>query len=218
MPPEPPGEASAIEREWQFEGSLAAAEAWLTNPLAGYAAEPPIGEELHDVYFDGEAWRLARAGFTCRVRVTAAGTVLTLKGFGTVEQGARVRSELHQPLEGPAPPSAWPPGPVVLVLTELGGSETLVPLFGLRTQRRTWRLLSAGAPAAAVSLDRCEVYDADGRLAGGFERVEVEALGDAAAAAGAAAALAAAAGLRLAAASKFVTACRMLGLPVPAGE
>jgi len=215
---EEPREGSSVEREWQFEGSLTAAEAWLASLPAGYSAQPPVGEEIHDVYFEGEDWRLARAGFTCRIRVTAAGTVLTLKGFGTFEEGARVRSELHQVLVGPVPPSAWPPGPVVLVLTELGGAETLAPLFGLRTQRRTWRLLAAGAPAAAVSLDRCEVYDVDGRLAGAFERVEAEAVGDAPTAARVAAALAAGAGLRPAASSKFVTACRMLGLPVPVVE
>lgn len=211
------GGGPVVEREWQFLADLEAAERWLANPPPDVLVGAPRDEQILDVYFEGTGWRLGRAGFTCRLRVTADGMLLTLKGFGVREGGARVRTELDQQLPAIVPPEAWPPGPVTLALSELAGAEPLSPLFTLRTRRRTWPLGGhAGSPAALLSLDRCEVGDTGGAPRGWLERLELEALaGYDAEAARLVVTLTESLGLRPAPTSKFLAACGFLGLVPP---
>lgn len=217
MDPIPSGGRAVVEREWQFVADLESAERWLANPPPGVVVGAPRDEEILDVYFEGSGWTLARAGFTCRLRVTAHAVLLTLKGFGVREGGARVRTELSQPLPAVVPPEAWPPGAVTLALGELARAETLSPLFTLRTHRRTWPVAGhAGPPAALLSLDRCEVGDAGGAPRGWLERLELEALaGYEEEAARLVVTLTESLGLRPAPTSKFLAACGFLGLVPP---
>lgn len=211
-----PEGGAQLEHEWQLEGDLWSAERWLAFPPPGFTTIPSHEEELRDRYYEAPPWSLARAGFTCRVRVSRSGSVLTLKGFGETIGGARVRPELHQPLpDGDAVP--WPEGPVVRALADLGLLHGLTPLFELHTLRRSWQVMLDGEPAAEVCVDRCQLRDNDGTAIGAFARVEVEALGRLDAAARVADALIGV-GLTPAGASKFVTACRLLGMGLPVSE
>src|SRR5512139_3590758 len=79
--------------------------------LAGYVLAPTGSIRIHDQYFDSADGRLLTGGYACRLRSTADGLQVTLKGIGGAEGAIHRRAEHQTGLAAWSPnPADWPEG------------------------------------------------------------------------------------------------------------
>lgn len=109
----------------------------------------PERDDLAAVYFDTADRRLARDGFGLRVRRSRKGRVQTLKAAATVEGG---RAEWEWPVDGDAPDT----GLLLETPAALAEDETLLPVFAVRVERLTRRVLHQDSDIE-LALDRGDI-------------------------------------------------------------
>lgn len=121
-------------------------------------------------YFDTADNALFAAGFSLRVRKTAAGRVQTLKSGEGTAAGLFVRGEWERPCDNdhPEPDPTWPIPPGIGEAT-----RPLVPVFALATARRRWRV-TLDASHVEVAIDACTLTAGPRRAA--FTECEIEVL------------------------------------------
>lgn len=176
---------AGIEVEWQFDAvdirpvvrwlRARAADQAVGGPSTVSTAEtPPVTQR--DTYLDTPDWRIHRAGYSLRVRRRGATSEATLKALSRPSNdGPRRRREVTEQLSTPDLHGLVGAEGIVgeLIRPVIGRSE-LVPLFDVRTRRRSFDLSVGGVPAGAVVLDETSVPLGDGIAPARLERVEVE--------------------------------------------
>ena len=161
-----------LERELKLsvEGDFAPTFPPGRSDVAGVDELPAL--DLHATYYDTQDLRLARSGVTLRCRSGEQGAPSWTLKLPVGDGIADGRSELH--FEGgtrQVPRSAQD------LVRALVRSEALLPVARLHTQRRRWMLRDAdGGELAELVDDRVSVMD-QGRVAGHFREVEIEARG-----------------------------------------
>ena len=183
------------EIEWQFDAAdLEPVEAWLKqhSSNSGLVVEPESDERVADTYYDSEDWRFYRAGYALRVRNVGGVAEATMKSISPADGNVRRRREISEPLTDDKPSTLnGAKGPVGGRARSLLGGRKLVPIFEVRTRRRTFGvLLEAHEPSengepdgtaeervriGAVMLDETEVPLDGSREAARLGRVEIEA-------------------------------------------
>jgi CHAD domain-containing protein len=164
-----------IEVELKYEvAARGGADRYLVAPDLG--PFKPAGQvrsvRLEDRYVDTADWALTRAGFAARLRVSSAGTLISIKAQAT----SGVRMQRREEIEGPADAAVtardWPESQARTVIIELCGDAPLIELLTIRQLRRV-RRLDAGDTRAELSLDEVEVV-VDGTVLDTFDELEVE--------------------------------------------
>ncbi len=164
-----------IEVELKYEVTApGGADRYLVAPELGPFM--PAGQvrsvRLEDRYVDSADWALARAGFAARLRLTARGTLISLKAQATSGVRMQRREEIEGPADADREPVDWPASRARTVILELCGDAPLVELLTIRQLRRV-RRLEAGDSRAELSLDEVEVFSNESLL-DRFEELEVE--------------------------------------------
>ena len=166
-----------VEVELKYRlASVPAGERYLVaDELAGLRpTSRPRTTQLEDRYLDTSDGALARAGFAARLRVSTAGTIVSVKSMAR----RRDRNALHrrEELEGPADrtssPRDWPPSDARSLMLELCGEAPLVEVVTIRQLRRH-RELRDGPTVVELSLDEVDVV-ARSQLVDRFSELEVE--------------------------------------------
>src|SRR5580765_2369012 len=172
------------EIEWQFDAlDLRLVQRWLaalegrTDLAVG--VEAPANRSLVDTYLDTDDWRFRRAGFALRLRRVGRrrGAEATLKALVPSESDAepRNRLELSELVDRGDPHLLRDStGPVGERVRAVAGKKQLLPLFEVRTRRRTFALTLNGLPPAELALDETAIASADESGAARLRRVEVE--------------------------------------------
>ena len=145
-----------------------------SDDLGGFKAIAPVELVLNeDRYLDTPDAALAAAGYAGRLRRTAGGTVITLKGLRRVGTGAAHRRE---ELEGPADPASapptWPESAARDAIVRIAGDRVLVELVVLR-QARQKRRYGRNGTIVELSVDEVEVLSGD-RVIERFAELEAE--------------------------------------------
>ncbi len=132
-----------------------------------------------DVYLDDRRGRLRAAGWSCRVRLREPGgdVCLQMKRLGGQHAAVHVREEIEQPLflapEMPLAVVELDEGPVREVLADIGCGR-LRPQFGLDTDRRRYRAITADHMELEVCADRSAVLSAQRSVLSRFDELELE--------------------------------------------
>lgn len=168
------------EVEWQFDvPDLDLIERWLeaSVPHGGLVPEPSGRREVIDSYVDSADLQLHAAGLVARLRTSdgqAEVTVKSLAAEGEPGTGLRRRLELSQPLSYALLYKLIESrGDVVDRIRQHVSPRELRVLFTVRTDRRTWDLVTAGDRVGEISLDDTVVES--GNHSSAIRRVEVEA-------------------------------------------
>ena len=166
-----------VEVELKYRlAAVAAGERYLTaDELDGFRPVSRVRTtQLEDRYLDTADGALARAGFAARLRVSTAGTVVSVKSIA--RQPARSALHRREELEGPADrtssPRDWPGSPARSLMLELCGEAPLIEVVTIRQLRRQ-RELREGATVVELSLDEVDVV-ARSRLVDRFAELEIE--------------------------------------------
>jgi triphosphatase len=194
------------EIEWQLDApDLERVEGWLEEhpSTSGLSVVPGVTRELTDTYYDTEDWRFYRAGYALRIRRDGEGAEATMKALAPAEGALRQRREISEPLEGNVKTPEGSTGAVGERVRRLAGARDLLPLFEIRTRRRTFVLLSGmvdgssgeivedalgdirpreserGAAVGELALDEAKI-SGDGEAPVHLSRIEVEVAPDAA--------------------------------------
>ncbi|HYU93501.1 MAG TPA: CYTH domain-containing protein, partial [Actinomycetota bacterium] len=161
------------EVEWQFDAiDTRPVERWLS--AAGDVVSKGGMKRFVDTYADTDDWRLYRAGYSLRLRVSQGGTEATMKSLSAGANGIRDRTEIAEPL--PAGSLETLPageGPVGRRVRAVAGSHAIRPKFQVRTRRQTFLVSTNGTAAAEVALDATTI-PVEGREPARLLRVEVE--------------------------------------------
>jgi len=173
--------ASEREIEWQLEAQdLRLVLRWIevaADGANGVTITPGRTVNNVDTYLDTADRRLDRAGFSVRMRRTRRGAAeATLKSLdGARPDALRIRLELAEPLDVDDPAGvALAPGAVGERVRSLVGPRKLVPLFDLRTRRRSFPLAAEGVPSGELLLDETTIREHGGAILSRLQRVEVE--------------------------------------------
>ena len=121
--------------------------------LADFTLAAGQTKQVHDTYLDTADRAILAAGYACRQRVQAKGTLITLKGLGGTEGAIHRREELEILLPEALPPAEWPESPTRERVLQLVGRGQLVPLFELRQTRTVRPLRHNRQLVAEMSLD-----------------------------------------------------------------
>jgi CHAD domain-containing protein len=184
------------EVEWQFDAvDVRPVERWLqarseegqAGPAAGSpSGSPPASDPglqvleagtvtQVDTYADTPDWRVHRSGYSLRLRKKHGVSEATLKSFGAASEGLRRRREVTQSVSnGDLAELQRSEGPVGDRIRALAGPTSLIPLFEVRTRRRSFDLSLAGAVAGEVVLDETTIPLGEGNPPARLKRVEVE--------------------------------------------
>jgi len=123
-----------------------------------------------DTYVDTPSLRLLQAGYACRLRHVGHRAFATLKGMGSACGALHDREEVEQEIDNPSIGAllrmAEPPGRLV---RWLAGSEAVVPLFIVVTQRQLAMVSNGPHECFEMALDRARFFGPAG------ERVLLEA-------------------------------------------
>ncbi len=176
------------EIEWEFDVSdLEAVRAWLEGnvPRFGLALAAPERAAHTDTYLDTPDWRFHRAGQALRVRRYGGTAEATFKTFGMVQDGARHRHEITEPIKAPArlPFAALParlaalPGPVGQRLRAVTAGALVQRLFESRVDRETMLARRDDRDAAEIAFDTVRVLGDPKGAPLILLRLEVEARG-----------------------------------------
>ncbi|MBM4036238.1 MAG: CYTH domain-containing protein [Planctomycetes bacterium] len=176
----------------------------------------PRGMRLQqDTYVDTASFRLARAGYACRLRHVGHRAFATLKGLGGASGGLHEREEFEQEIDNPSIGCLLrmeePPGRLV---RWLAGGEPVVPLFIVVTLRRLAAVSNGPRECIEMALDRARFFGPAGELV--LLEAELESLdGDRDLLAAAAGELRRTHGLTASGMSKFERGLRWAGLGPP---
>lgn len=144
--------------------------------LAGFAGDGEARiDEIVDLYIDTSPTdgMLRAAGLRARLRVSAEGVVLAVKGRSSLATDLiTTRMELEAPATASLDHRAWPPSAPSTLIAETIGDTALVEIAALR-QRRHVRMLRRDEVLVELSVDELTALDADGSTLG--KRVELEA-------------------------------------------
>ena len=180
-------DADAHEIEWQFDAlDLRPVLRWLDNPEAWTAAHGvdvvANGNAVTQVdrYFETHDWRFHRAGYSLRVRRVGRrrDAEATLKGLDAASAdvpGLRSRREVSERLDAADLPAlVGATGQVGGRVRAVAGAKPLLPLFEVRTRRRTFFLKAEGLPPGELALDETAIHQPGGGPPARLRRVEVE--------------------------------------------
>lgn len=116
---------------------------------------------------------LRAAGLRARLRISADGVVLAVKGRAAVSAGGvATRMELEAPASEDLDPGAWPPSAAQQLVVDTIGGAPLVEIAAVRQQRQV-RLVRRGDALIELSLDRLAALGGDGAAL--VVRIELEA-------------------------------------------
>jgi CHAD domain-containing protein len=147
----------------------------LLDDLDGFSAIGPSIQVLNeDRYLDTPDAALAGAGYAGRLRQSADGTVITLKGLRRPDEGGAThrREELEGSADPGVPPAKWPQSEARDAIVAIAGDRSLVELVVLRQTRRK-RLYGRDATVVELSVDDVEVLAGD-RVIDRFAELEAE--------------------------------------------
>lgn len=177
----------AQEIEWQFDAvALRPVLRWLEEP-AGWTGARRVevvanGVELLqvDLYLETDDWRFQRAGYALRIRRLGRrrGGEAALERLARAPlgpSGLRNRCEISEPLAAPDLPALLrATGPVGERVRAVAGNKRLLPLFELRTRRRSFDLEAEGLPLGRLALAATSIRPNGGGSWSRLRRVEVE--------------------------------------------
>ena len=125
-----------------------------TDSVGEYALTTVQVRNSHDIYLDTRWRRLLTAGYSCRLRESSEGILVTLKSLEPAEGAVHRRGEWDVRLSTFQQPVEWPESDVRGLVIPLVGRDPLIPLFDMQ-QTRIIRMLSQfGKPVAEIRLDR----------------------------------------------------------------
>ncbi|MCU0483375.1 MAG: CHAD domain-containing protein [Chloroflexi bacterium] len=131
----------------------------------------PVATE--DRYLDTADGSFGHARIAVRLRTTAVGRVLTIKGETTTDGALHRREEREGPAGDGLDPAAWPESDARSLLMALAGDAPLHEVVGLRQARR-YRVLADGTGTEVeLALDQVEVVAGERSLAT-FTELELE--------------------------------------------
>ena len=173
------------EIEWQFDAlDLRLVQRWLAaqegRTDTAMRVDAASTMSLVDQYLDTDDWRFRRAGYTLRLRRVGRrrGGEATLKALGGHPENdaePRNRLELSEYVEATeAGLLLRSTGPVGERVRSVAGKKPLLPLFEVRTRRRTFAVTLDGLPPAELALDETAIAPPEGGGAARLRRVEVE--------------------------------------------
>jgi CHAD domain-containing protein len=176
------------EIEWQFDAlDLRPVLRWLDNAdawTAGHGVDVVAngtGVTQVDRYFETDDWRFHRAGYSLRIRRVGRrrGAEATLKGLEGASAGApglRSRREVTEPLEAADVPTLLQAtGRVGERVRAVAGKKPLLPMFEVRTRRRTFFLKAEGLPPGEIALDETAIRQQPGAgPPARLRRIEIE--------------------------------------------
>jgi CHAD domain-containing protein len=145
------------------------------DDLAGFTASGPVVLVVNeDRYLDTDDGRLAGAGYACRLRSTADGTIISLKGLRGIGGGGEVhrREELEGPADPAVAPADWPASDARDRVVEIAGDAALGDLVAVRQARRK-REYEHDGTVVELSVDDVEVV-AGGAVIERFAELELE--------------------------------------------
>lgn len=174
----PPSSASPREIEWQLEvADLEPVRRWI-------AAHPSFAEltlqalptqQLQDTYLDTPDFRIFRAGYALRMRVSGEEAEATLKSVTSASEEMADRVELNEPMAaGTLASLGRLNGPVGSRVRAVLGRHALQPLFEVRTRRERFAVQDS-LPMAEIALD--DTLLVQGRQSVPSLRVEIESKG-----------------------------------------
>ncbi len=179
--------ADAREIEWQFDAlDLRPVLRWLDKPDAWTAAHGVnvvangTGATQVDRYFETEDWRFRRAGYSLRIRRVGRRreAEATLKGLDAASAdapGLRNRREVNEPLGAADLPTLLrATGSVGRRVRAVAGTKPLLPLFEVRTRRRTFSLEAERLPPGEIALDETAIHQPGGGPPARLRRIEIE--------------------------------------------
>jgi CHAD domain-containing protein len=164
-----------IELKYRMTDAATGERLLALDELAGLAALASTVTVLNeDRYVDTADGALAAAGYAGRLRTSAGGTVITLKGLRRHDGGGAAHR--REELEGPADPAtgaaAWPESAARDAVEAIAGEAPLQDLVTIRQQRRK-RLYGREGAVVEVSVDDVEVVSGD-RVIERFAELELE--------------------------------------------
>jgi CHAD domain-containing protein len=136
--------------------------------LAGFDLSAPSVKRVHDTYLDTADRRMLAAGYSCRRREQADGSLITLKSLSGGQGAIHRREELESLLAWDQEPNRWSGGPLRDRVLELTQGNPLRPILQLQQERTTRWVGSLGNPVAELSLDAVYITGI------GMERVQYE--------------------------------------------
>ncbi len=161
------------EIEWQFavaDLELAGAAISEAAEAAGLRLSVPREIRLRDTFFDTRDWRFFSAFAYLRVRRRGRKSEATIKTFGTVDSGPRIRTEVTEELSRELHELEGPVGESVRAMV---GQGQLCELFTHSTTRKVFRAFDGNCEVGEIALDHTVFEGADNDL----RRIEVEAVG-----------------------------------------
>jgi len=164
-----------VELKYLVDDVAAGARLLAADELGGLQALGPANDVHHeDRYLDTPDAALAAAGYAARLRRTATGTLITLKGLARQDDGGTLhrRDELEGPADPAQSPAMWPESAARDQVVALAGDRILEELVVLRQLRRK-RLYGRDGAVVEVSLDEVQVV-ARGELIDRFTELEAE--------------------------------------------
>jgi triphosphatase len=161
--------APAADGQWEQTG-----ETPLLASVPGLQAVQKPAKRLLDSYFDTSDWRLLRAGYVLRTRLSGGRLEATLKDLAPATQGLRRRLEVNERLASGSLAEIGSDGPVGRRLHALVGVRPLVQVQEVRTRRRLYSLEVRGAAVGEVALDDTSIVAGEERHRIRLQRVEVE--------------------------------------------
>ncbi|HET6171762.1 MAG TPA: CHAD domain-containing protein [Gaiellales bacterium] len=183
----PPMTEGVRDVEWQFDAvDFRPVQRWLdqperrNDPSAVEVAADGSGVIQVEVYFETDDWRFRNAGYALRIRRLGRrhGAEASLKGLNPVSGGVpglRSRLELSERLEGADLQTLLRAGgPVGRRVRALRGRKRLLPLFEVRTRRRTFVLNAPGSPSGTIAFDETAIRPPRGGSPVRLQRVEIE--------------------------------------------
>jgi CHAD domain-containing protein len=183
----PPVTNDVQEVEWQFDAlDLRPVLRWLDKAEAqpdGHAVEVVANGHLVtqvDLYLETDDWRFHRAGYALRIRRLGRRreAVATLKGLERASADAprlRSRRDLSERLGGSDLQTLLgASGPVAARVRAVAGKKPLLPLFEVRTRRRTFFLKIEGLPPGEIMLDETAISPNGGGSPARLRRVKIE--------------------------------------------
>ncbi len=170
------GPAAPVEIELKYAVlDPAAGERLLAaRRIAGFRARGRVRPlATDDRYLDTADGALSHARIAVRVRSTAGGRRLTIKGNGTVEGALHRREEREGPAGDGLDPRGWPESDARSLLLALAPDAPLRERIGLRQARRYRTLVDDRGAEVELALDEVDVV-ADERILASFTELELE--------------------------------------------
>lgn len=164
-----------VELKYQVSDIAVGRRLVAASELAGLTATGALSTvRLADRYVDTRDGALARAGWAARVRRTAEGSLISLKGLARQDAGGALhrRSELNGEADPARPPTEWAPSEARDRLVEVVDGRPLAELVTL-SQTRYQRRYAGGEVELEASADQVEVV-LDGQVVDRFAELELE--------------------------------------------